>query len=504
MYRTKARLPAPIQGVASDPKDYFAQPHVGRANSAAKSVVWASLNSIIPAIVTAIVFTVSSRFLTPAEFGLVALSSGIAAFAGSLSPAGFGQALIQRNTIGKPHADSVFWLCLLSAALLYAFLLLVAPLLASWFDEPELFLLIGVLGIRILFDLGAVVPNAILVRTMSFRQLAIRSVLGSVVGGSVCLILIAAGQTVWALVTAQLATSLVFCAASFFAIRWKPGLALSKAALSDLRRVGGFSSGHRFFNQLSLDQILIGAILGTAPLGLYAFAKRVFQLLNDAIAGAFGNVSHALFSSLQMENAKLREAFLLSSFASASMSFPIFCGLALVADTAVPVLFGDQWIAAVPVLQLFCFIGVLSCIGMVQGSLINSQGQAGWWFGYIGIKQFASVVVIIATFQFGLKALMLGLSAVTALFWPFAVARVMTILGMKWRAYLGSFAAPFWASLAMFPAVVLLPNETADLMSLLRQIAFGAVTYAVVMFVLSHKKIHSIYELIVKRRREIR
>lgn len=493
-----------MNGGVSEPKTYFAQPQVGRANSAAKSVVWAGLNSVVPSVIAAIVFAVSSRFLIPSEFGLVALSSGIAAFAGAFSPAGFGQALIQRSAIGKPHADSVFWLCLLSAGMLYVLLLLAAPLMASWLSEPELFLLISVLGIRVFFDLGAVVPNAFLVRTMSFRQLAIRSVLGSAVGGIICLVLIAAGQTVWALVTAQLATSFVFCAASFLAIRWRPGLSLSKAALSDLKRVGGFSSGHRFFNQLSLDHILIGAVLGTAPLGLYAFAKRVFQLLNDAIAGAFGNVSHALFSSLQAESSKLREAFLLSTFASASLALPVFVGLALVAKAAVPVLFGEQWGAAVPALQAFCFIGGLSCIGMVQGSLINSQGFTGWWFGYIGLKQLASVIAILITFQSGIVPLMLGLCAVTALFWPFAVMRVMSIIGMGWRPYLSSFAAPLLASLAMFPAIMLLASDEASVLSLLWQIILGALTYAVVMTALSYKKILSIYDLTVKRRREIR
>lgn len=502
MYRAKTGLSGPDNVRTVDSKDYFALPQSGRANSAAKSVVWAALNSIIPAIITAVVFTISSRFLTPAEFGLVALSSAIAAFAGSFSPAGFGQALIQRRHIQKQHADSVFWLCLLSAAVLYAVLLLVAPMLASWLAEPKLLLLVAVLGIRIFFDLGGVVPNAFLVRTMSFKQLAIRSVLGSAIGGGVCLALIAAGHTVWALVIAQLATSFVFCAASFLAIRWKPGLAWSRAALSDLKRIGGFSSGHRFFNQLSLDQILIGATLGTAPLGLYAFAKRVFQLLNDAIAGAFGNVSHALFSSLQTEKDKLREAFLLSTFASASLAFPVFFGLATVAHTAVPVLFGPQWVDAVPVLQLFCVIGVLSCIGMVQGSLINSQGHAGWWFGYIGLKQLASIIAILAIHRFGIIPLMLALSVVTICFWPFALARVMTIIGMGWQSYLGSFAAPLFASMAMFPATAILQSEETSIALLLGQILIGAITYVVVMATLSYKKLHSIYDLTVRRRRK--
>lgn len=503
MYRTKTGLPEPANGGVASPNDYFSLPQAGRANSAAKSVVWAGLNSIVPAIIAAVVFTISSRFLTPAEFGLVALSSGIAAFAGSFSPAGFGQALIQRSAIRQQHADSVFWLCLLSAGVLYAVLLLLAPFLAAWLAEPELVLLIAVLGLRIFFDLSAVVPNAFLVRTMSFRQLAIRSVLGAIVGGGVCLALIAAGHTIWALIVAQLATSFVFCAASFLAIRWVPGMAWSREALSELKRIGGFSSGHRFFNQLSLDQILIGATLGTAPLGLYAFAKRVFQLLNDAIAGAFGNVSHALFSSLQSEKTKLRDAFLLSTFASASLAFPVFFGLAMVAHTAVPVLFGPQWLDAVPVLQLFCLIGGLSCIGMVQGSLINSHGHAGWWFGYIGLKQLVSVIAILVTYRFGVVSLMVALSAVAICFWPFALARVMTIIGMDWHHYLGSFCAPLLASLAMFPAITLVENEAASLSMLLVQVLVGAATYTAIMTALSYKKLCSIYNLTVKRRRKI-
>lgn len=504
MYREKSDLRGSKNLSANLPKEIYALPQVGRAGTAAKGVVWAALNSIVPSIITAAVFTISSRFLAPAEFGLVALSSGIAAFAGSFSPAGFGQALIQRKNLEKIHADTVFWLCLGCAAILYLVLLSVAPIVASSLNEPDLFLLVSVLGIRVVFDLCAVVPNAFLVRTMSFKRLAIRSVLGAAFGGGVCLLLIAEGYTIWALVFAQLATSFTLCAASFLAIRWKPGFSWNWSALSDLKSIGGYSSGHRFFNQLSLDQILIGATLGAAALGTYAFAKRIFQLLNDAIAGAFGNVSYALLSSLQAEEKKLREAFLLSTFASAALAFPIFIGLAIVSETAVPMLFGAQWIEAIPALQLFCFIGVLSCIGMVQGSLINSQGQARWWFWYIGLKQLVSVVSIALLYRFGIVPLMLALCGIAACFWPFAVARVSAILGMSWRTYLSSFSAPLLASIAMFPAIGLVNSSIeATPLGLIFQIIIGAATYTGLMTALSHKTLLSIYNLLIRKRQKV-
>ena len=54
------------------------------------------------------------------------------------------------------------------------------PVAAS-FAEADLALLIPFIGLRVVFDMAAAVPNGLLVRTMSFRKIALRTTLASLV-----------------------------------------------------------------------------------------------------------------------------------------------------------------------------------------------------------------------------------------------------------------------------------------------------------------------------------
>ncbi|OYX00395.1 MAG: hypothetical protein B7Z15_20355 [Rhizobiales bacterium 32-66-8] len=294
----------------------------GRAAAAMRGALWSMLSSFAPAAFGILVFMATSRVLGPAEFGIVAFAASIATFGMAVAPAGFRDALIQRETISARHLDAVFWLCVGAAALIYGVILLAAGPIAASYGEPELGLLIPFLGLRVVFDMAAAVPNGLLVRRMSFKKIAMRTAAASLVAAVGCLTLLWFGFGLWALAFSQLATSIVTCAGALIASRWRPGLSFDRKALGDLRAFGLFSTGNHFITTVSLDQVLIGILLGPAGLGIYGFARRIFQILTDLITGALNLVSYSLLSSMQQERDKLRAAYLVGTFASSIIAFP--------------------------------------------------------------------------------------------------------------------------------------------------------------------------------------
>src|SRR5262249_8710096 len=152
---------------------------------------------------------------------------------------------------------------------------------------------------------------------------------------------------------------------------------------------------NRAISMLNPDQVLIGLLLGPTPLGIYGFARRIFQLLSDLIAGALGTVSFSLVSSLQGEPAKLRRAVLFATLASSALSLPLFIGLAAVAGEMVPLAFGAHWVDAIPAVQGFCLLGLITSIGVLQASLIKGLGYAGLWFYYMLAKQLMTAFYVV-------------------------------------------------------------------------------------------------------------
>jgi hypothetical protein len=277
-----------------------------RSGAAIRGVLWSVVNSFAPAALGILVFMATSRVLSPAEFGIVSYAASIAMLGTAIAPAGFSEAIIQRSKIEPRHLDTVFWLCTGAALLIYAGLCFAAFPLANQLNEPILTALLPFIGIRVVFDMAAAVPNALLVRSMSFKKLAMRTTVASVVAALLCLALLWLGFGLWALAFSQLATAITTCIGALVSVRWLPKFRFSFQALRELASFGLFASGNRIITLVSIDQLLIGTLLGPAGLGIYSFARRIFQILTDLITGALSSVSYALLSSLQNERDKLR------------------------------------------------------------------------------------------------------------------------------------------------------------------------------------------------------
>jgi O-antigen/teichoic acid export membrane protein len=442
--------------------------------------------------------------LGPAEFGLVAFAASIANVGLAVAPAGFRDALIQKEHIEQRHLNSVFWLTLGAAIVIFAALCLAAPPIAGWSGQAELLLLIPFLSSRVIFDMAAAVPNGLLVRSMSFRKLALRTTLASMAAALVCVTLLWLGFGLWALAFSQLAASIVSCVGALASARWLPQLSFDRPALRELRSFGLFSTGNHFITTLSLDQLLIGALLGPAGLGIYGFARRIFQILTDLIAGALNLVSYSLLSSLQSEQEKLRQAYLLGTFASSVAAFPVFAGLALIAPDFIPLVFGAQWAAAVPVVQAFCALGLLTAIGILQASLIRSQGSANLWFYYMLGKQVVTGLYVWLFAGWGVEALTNALVVQNFIMWLPTVYMVTRLLGISPVAYLGSFVLPVFATLVMFLVGGLVQGALAnsgEVVRLLATIGGSAASYCAVLLILGGGRLAEVAGLVKRSRR---
>jgi teichuronic acid exporter len=477
--------------------------HTGHPRAAVTGALWSFLNALVPAVAGMVVFTLASRALTATEFGWVALAAGIGSIASALSPAGLGEGIVQRSDLRRVHLDSVFWACMVSGLLLYGGLALAAGFAAAAMQEELLFSLILVLGSRILFDSAAVVPTALLVRTMAFRQLALRTSLAALLSGAVCLGLLWAGMGLWALALSQLATAAALSVGALVSARWLPRPSFSRTALTELWRFGFFASAVRALGIASVDQVLMGVLLGPAALGLYNFARRIFQLLSDLIAGALGTVSFSLLASLQADRKRRRDAFLFATFVSSAVSFPIFVGLAMVAGDVVPLLFGAHWVEAVPALQAFSMLGLITSVGVLQSSLIRSDGQIDMWFYYMLAKQALSVLYIALFHGWGITSLVWSIVISQYIMWVPAVHMVLGILGISLLAYLRHFLAPVLASLIMAAALHLLGDRlpVAGWERLAGLVAIGGLVYAGAMLVLAGGQVRKMARVLMRRER---
>ena len=487
---------------ADDDAHEFAHVRHGRSKAAVKGVFWSVINSFAPALFGMLVFMVTSRALQRSEFGLVAFAASIATLGTAIAPGGFGEAIIQQHDIGRRHLTAAFWLCLVAAIVIYVPMALSAAPLAAHMNEPGLTTLIPFLGLRVIFDMIAIVPNALLVRQMSFSSMAMRTVVASFIAGAVCVILLLLGFGLWALAFSQLAASIASCVGALFSARWLPDVSFDRKAFRELASFGFFATGYRILNMLSLDQILIGMLVGPGALGIYSFARRIYQILSDLIAGALGSVSYSLLSSLQREPAKLRRVFMFATFTSSVLSFPVFIGMAITADQFIPLAFGAHWAEAVPAVQGFCALGLLSSVGVLQSSLIRSQGQANMWFYYLVAKQALTIFYVLLFYSWGINALVTAVVIQNYLMWLPSVMMCAQILRVPMLNYLMGFAKPALATLFMYFVTTLIKahiHGLPPLAALGLTIGTGGLAYTAFLTALAWKNMFQMRDLVLRR-----
>lgn len=461
----------------------------GRSRRAVFGVIWSALNTVVPTLATTLIFILSSRLLTPDDFGVVALAASVVSIATGLAPASFADALVQRARISTAHMNAVFWLGLTTGLAYYAILVLSAPALAHWLDTPVIAALLPLLGLKVIFDLCGAVPGALIARSMRYHIFAIRTAIATLLSGAVCVAMLLLDYGLWALAVSQLVSSFVNLLAGFWACRWRPALRPRFTGLRDVARFGLFASGNRLLNIANLDHLAIGALGGTAMLGVFMLAHRLHMMVQDLIAGALSSVSYTVFSTLQSEHAKTAEAYYLILFASLACALPAFAGLALVAPDFTPMVLGAHWQPAIVPIQIICALGVIGAIASVDAALINGRGKPDWWFGFLIVEKLVGLVLICALYRFGLTAIMLGLLARGVLLTlPVTTALSLRLMARGPGRHLAALAAPGLACAAM--AIVVLAvkgwsGEAAPWRTLLCQIGLGGVTYAAVLLPLS-------------------
>jgi O-antigen/teichoic acid export membrane protein len=302
------------------------------------------------------------------------------------------------------------------------------------------------------------VQMALLRREMRFRSLAIRKILAVAVGGVVGIGMAIGGYGAWALVGQQLAAGAISVVALWTVSPWRPGLQASRADFGPLFRFGIHVVGGDLLNFLSrnTDRLLIGAFLGTPALGFYAVAYRILDTSQVLLVNAARKLAFPVFSRLQHDPERMRRAYSRVTRALSVIILPGYVGLALVAQEAVVVIFGQRWTQSGPVAAVLFLIGPVLTVQLFSGSLMNAVGHPEVTFRIRLITTVVNIVgFLVAVILFG------SIIAVAAAFvlrgylvMPLIMVWLRKYAGIPLAAHLGELRSPALATVVMAVAVV--------------------------------------------------
>ena len=347
------------------------------AHKTAWGFVWNFSAYFLGKIVVLITTSILARLLAKNDFGLVAVAVVAINYLSVLKDLGLGVALIQRKGDVKEAANTVFTINLIIGLILSALIIPLAPLVAQYFRDPQVTSILRWMGIIFVVNaLGSVHTNW-LVRDLDYRRKLVPELGGALTKGVVSIGMALLGYGVWSLVFGQLAGAVASVVLVWIVLPWRPRLALDKNVASGLMKFGASVTAIDIITEITdnIDYVLVGRLFGLVPLSIYTLAYRLPEMLLIGNLWVMGGVVFPAFSTIQDRPNELRRGFLASVRFVELIAVPLCLGLLIAADPIVRVVFGEQWLDAIPVLRVLAIYAWVYSLGYHVGGFYKAIGR---------------------------------------------------------------------------------------------------------------------------------
>lgn len=438
-------------------------------NNISKSFIggmkWTSLSTIINSVVQLIQYVILARLLSPDDFGLMSMLTVVIVFSQVFADLGVSSAIIYYQDLTRDQLSSLYWINIIMGIFVFICVILARPIIASFYNEPRLIeLLIFVAVIFLITPLGQQF-QFLLQKELLFSQLAKVEILSIVSGSITAIVLAFLGFGVYSQIWGQLISTSV---KSLYLMKigwnqWKPQFILKTRGLVDIIKFGIFQIGSRTVNYFAsnIDYLLIGRYLGSETLGIYTLAYQLIVIPVTKINPIVTKVAFPIFSKNQNNNSIISKSFINMSKLLAVISFPILIGLIAIADVFVPVVFGEKWKIAVPVIRVLSILGILRVLMNPNGSVLLGKGRADLGFIWdLVVALFNGVAIWLVVKQ---GVLEVAIVYVIVSFLNFILGRQLLyhVIQLKAKDYFSSLAKPTVSTLIM--GIVVFLAQTAAL-----------------------------------------
>jgi teichuronic acid exporter len=372
---------------------------------------WGFTDSIANQGLLFIIGIILARLLSPKEFGLVGMITVFIAVSESLINSGFSQALIRKKECTNTDLSTVFYFNLVVGILIFGILILSAPVISRFFEEPQLVNLIRILSIVLIIDALTMIQRTTLIKRIDFKLQAKVSVISTIFSGVVGITMAYTGFGVWSLVAKKLSQQAMNSMLLWFWNHWRPLLIFSRKSFLELFSFGSKLLVSGLIDTLynNLYYIIIGKYFSAVELGYYTRADQFKDLPSKNINGIISKVSYPVLVQLHDDPEKLKAAYKRIIKSTMFVTFILMAVLAAVAEPIIITLIGEKWQPAIIYLQLLCFVGAMYPLHALNLNMLNVQGRSDLFLRLEIVKKIMAVPIIISGVIWGMKILIIGM-----------------------------------------------------------------------------------------------
>ena len=452
-------------------------------NKIISSIIWKLLERFGVQGIQFILQIILARLLSPNHYGVLSIMIVFTSLANVFVQNGFNTALIQNKDTDDDDYSSVLWVSLAIAAVFYALIYFAAPMIATFYEMPDIVAPFRVLALMLFPGAFNSIQIAKVRRNMDFRKIFFSNIGAIVISGIVGVFIALYGGGIWALVAQNIINVVMVSIIMFFTVRWYPKLVCRKERVKVL-----FSFGWKILVASLIDAIyqdirslVVGKKYDAGTLGYYNRGRQFPQLIIGIVDGTVKTVMFPALSAKKDNRSEMKSLMRNSMVTSAYLVFPMMAGLAGIAAPLVELLLTDKWLPCVPYLQIYCFSLAFHPVHNCNLQAINATGRSDIFLKLEIIKKIIGIsALIVAVFCFDSPIAIAMTGAITTLISCFVNAFPnKKLINYSYFEQMKDILPSFIVSLVMLGAVLAVGQlPIAPILLLLVQLIVGVIIYA--------------------------
>lgn len=480
----------------------------GGLNSRIRSgVIWSLVQNWGVRLGGLLVFMLLARILSPGQMGLFAAATTVIAFCALFVDSGLSEAIVQTPEVTPRQLGSVFVVNLVLAVAVVIGIWFSAPLLADYFDLPELVAILRISVFTVLLNALSFSQTAMFRRTFMYKRLALFTLAATVISGVVAVGLALTGFGVWSLVAQALLVAATTAALLWLNPAWSFSWQFDYSSIEGLLSYGvkRLLTALMDFANTRFIELFFASLFGAATLGLYVVGARVYQILMQVLCSSILDIAHNAFSRLAANTQELREAYYSALGLASATSMPVFFLLSMVATELVIGMFGQQWSQAGGVMVPLLLLGGIQVLQFFNGILYNALGRPGIGLVFMVGKTVITMGTLYLVRHLSFEEVVwayFGSQIVTAPISFYVAKRVVGISFRRVARQVWPFLAATGIAMASMHAVRAPAATGIALVDMALLLAVGGGVFAMTAFMLARERVMDIVRMLRQRRVE--
>lgn len=474
-------------------------------NQMTKGVVWTTIDRFTTQFVQFVVGIFIARIVSPADFGVLGILMVFIALSQVFIDSGLGKALIQKNNPTQEDCSTVFFFNLFISFILYFILWFAAPLIAVFYEMPDLIKLMRILSLILFINSLIIVPQAILSIRLDFKTMAIANFISAVCSGVIGVWLAVIGFGIWALVWQTIIRAFMHAIVQMGILKWIPTFLFSKKSFKELYKYGlNLFVSSLFISILeNLNSMVIGKLYKPKELGFYTRGLQFAGLPFTTISSIVYKVLFPALASVKEDKEQLikicKSVIRYVSF----LTFPLFLWLVITAEPIVKILLTDKWLPCVPIIQILCLARMISMIAGISVELLDAVGRSDLSLKQNFLKAAIRVVLLVSAFKYGIVWIAIAELVATSIHFFINTYYPGKILQYGSLAQIKDFLPILLSALISTLAGFLIMCLFSDLyLKIISALTIAAITYVGFLYIFNQRDFFALVKNIWKRLRK--